>query len=142
MKKLFTLIITLLSTISISNGQSTVDSSSTVKPDSVITTNLDSTLWKMTKMQLTEMYLDEVIKLAFTSPYTPFTIGVSDTINGDLDIPVSKYISKKRERILEMSKSYGDTMKIQLYELVPYSDKKDIIHAIVFLKEIKGEIKK
>lgn len=142
MKKLFTLIITLLSTISISNGQSTVDSSSTVKPDSVITTNLDSTLWKMTKMQLTEMYLDEVIKLAFTSPYTPFTIGVSDTINGDLDIPVSKYISKKRERILEMSKSYGDTMKIQLYELVPYSDKKDIIHAIVFLKEINGEIKK
>jgi hypothetical protein len=133
MKKALTLIITLLSFITISNGQTS---------DSVSSVKVDSSLWKMTKMQLTDLYLDEVTKLAFSSPYTPFTIGVTDTINGDLDIPVSRYIAKKREKILEMSKAYGDTMKTKLYELVPYSDKKDIIHAILFLREVNGEIKK
>ena len=101
----------------------------------------DSTLSTMTKMQLTKVYLDEVTKLAFSTPYTPFTIGVSDTIHGELDIPVSKYTARKRDKIMEMSKTYGELMEEQLYELVPYSDKKDIIRAILFLQETNSEIK-
>ena len=101
----------------------------------------DSTLSTMTKMQLTKVYLDEVTKLAFSSPYTPFTIGINDSIHGELDIPVSKYTTRKRDRILEMSKAYGELMEEQLYELVPYSDKKDIIRAILFLQETNSEIK-
>jgi hypothetical protein len=101
----------------------------------------DSTLNTMTKMQLTKVYLDEVTHLAFSSPYTPFTIGVNDSIHGELDIPVSKYTTRKRDKILEMSKAYGDLMEDQLYELVPYSDKKDIIRAILFLQETNSEIK-
>jgi hypothetical protein len=100
----------------------------------------DSTLNTMTKMQLTKIYLDEVTKLAFSSPYTPFTIGVNDSINGELDIPVSRYTSRKRDKIMEMSKAYGELMEEQLYELVPYSDKKDIIRAILFLQETNSEI--
>lgn len=105
-------------------------------------THTDSSLNSLTKMQLANIYLDQVVELAFSSPYTPFTIGVSDTTHGDLDIPVSKYIKKKREDILEMSKSYGETVKEQLYEIVPYSDKKDIIRAILFLQETNYNIKK
>ena len=101
----------------------------------------DSTLNTMTKMQLTKIYLDEVTTLAFSTPYTPFTIGVSDTIHGELDIPVSKYTARKRDKIMEMSKTYGELMEEQLYELVPYSDKKDIIRAILFLQETNSEIK-
>ena len=101
----------------------------------------DSTLNLKTKMQLTDIYIDEVTKLAFASPYTPFTIGVNDSIHGELDIPVSKYLDRKREKILEMSQAYGETMKEKLYELVPYSDKKDIIRAILFLQETNNEIK-
>lgn len=101
----------------------------------------DSTLSTMTKMQLTKIYLDEVTTLAFSTPYTPFTIGVSDTIHGELDIPVSKYTSRKRDKIMEMSKTYGALMEEQLYELVPYSDKKDIIRAILFLQETNNEMK-
>ena len=103
---------------------------------------VDSSLYKMTKMQLTNVYLDEVTKLAFSTPYTPFTIGVNDTIHGELDIPVSKYTAKKREKIEEMSKAYGETMRERLYELVPYSDKNDIIRAILFLRETNENIKK
>lgn len=101
----------------------------------------DSTLNTMSKLQLTKIYLDQVTTLAFSTPYTPFTIGVSDTIHGDLDIPVSRYTSKKRDKIMEMSKAYGELMEEQLYELVPYSDKKDIIRAILFLQETNNNIK-
>ena len=103
-------------------------------------TQTDSSLSTMTKMQLTKLYLSEIEKLAFSAPYTPFTIGVADTLRGDLDIPVSKGIVKKRNKILEMSKAYGELMEEQLYELVPYSDKKDIIRAILFLQETNNNI--
>jgi hypothetical protein len=121
-------------------GISYVSKAQTV--DTVLTTKVDSSLYKMTKMQLTDLYLDEVTKLAFASPYTPFTIGVNDTIHGELDIPVSKYIARKREKIMEVSKAYGETMKEKLYELIPYSDKNDIIRAILFLREMNNDIKK
>jgi hypothetical protein len=102
----------------------------------------DSSLNTMTKMQLANVYLDQVVELAFNSPYTPFTIGVNDTIHGELDIPVSRYIKNKRETVMEMSKNYGETMKEELYEIIPYSDKKDMIRAILFLQEMNYNIKK
>lgn len=105
------------------------------------TTYNDSTLNTMTKMQLTKIYLDEVTRLAFSTPYAPFTIGVNDTIHGELDIPVSKYTTRKRDKIVEMAKLYGALMEEQLYELVPYSDKKDIIRAILFLQETNNKMK-
>jgi len=101
----------------------------------------DSTLNTMTKMQLTKVYLDQITTLAFSAPYTPFTIGVNDSIHGELDIPVSRYTARKREKIMEMSKAYGELMEERLYELVPYSDKKDIIRAILFLQETNSNIK-
>lgn len=101
----------------------------------------DSSLNAMTKMQLTNVYLDQVTTLAFSTPYSSFTIGVNDTIHGELDIPVSRYVKKKRDAVEELSKSYGDTVKDNLYEIIPYSDKNDIIRAILFLQEINANIK-
>ena len=135
MKKAITLIAMVLISFTM-KAQSATDTIQ--KP----TVQVDSSLYKMTKMQLTDLYLDEVIKLAFSAPYTPFTIGVSDTIHGDLDIPVSKYIAHKREKIMNVSKAYGEVVKERLYELVPYSDKSDIIRAILFLRETNANIKK
>jgi hypothetical protein len=139
MKKAILVVVTaftaLLGQQSTANAQS-VDST---RVDTVVT-KVDSSLYRMTKMQLTKMYLDEVTKLAFNAPYTPFTIGVNDTIHGELDIPVSKYTARKRDRIMEMSKAYGNLMEEQLYELVPYSDKNDIIRAILFVREMNNNI--
>jgi len=138
MKKVTSILITTITLLvgtTLSTKAQTTDSTLAV-------VKVDSSLYKMTKMQLTNLYLDEVTKLAFTSPYTPFTIGVSDTINGDLDIPVSKSIARKREKIMEVSQAYGETMKEKLYELIPYSDKSDIIRAILFLREMNNDIKK
>lgn len=102
----------------------------------------DSSLNAMTKMQLANVYLEQVAQLAFNSPYTPFTIGVTDTVETELDIPTSKYINSKRSDVMQMSKDYSETMKTKLYEIIPYSDKKDIIRAILFLQETNSNIKK
>lgn len=100
----------------------------------------DSLLNCKTKMELTDIYLDQITKLAFATPYTSFTIAAKDSTKG-LDMPSSKYIAKKRERILDISALYEQTMKEQLYELVPYSDKKDMIRAILFLQKTNISIK-
>ena len=128
----------LVSQQSTANAQS-VDSTGV---DTVQILKVDSSIYKMTKMQLTKVYLDEVTTLAFSAPYTPFTIGVNDTIHGELDIPVSKYTTRKRDRIMKMSKAYGQLMEEQLYELVPYSDRNDIIRAILFVREMNNNINK
>lgn len=141
MKKCILVVVTALASLLGQQSTANAQSVDSTRVDTVVT-KVDSSLYKMTKMQLTDIYLDEVIKLAFNSPYTPFTIGVSDTTRGDLDIPVSKYIAKKRDKILAVSKAYGDVIKERLYELVPYSDKNDIIRAILFLRETNNDIKK
>lgn len=141
MKKAILVVVTALASLLGQQSTANAQSVDSTRVDTVVT-KVDSSLYRMTKMQLTEIYLDEVVKLAFSSPYTPFTMGVNDTIHGDLDIPVSKYIAKKRKKILEVSKAYGEVIKERLYELVPYSDKNDIIKAILYLRETNNNIKK
>lgn len=101
----------------------------------------DSTLNTMSKMKLTEVYLAEVEKLAMSLPYSPFTLNRADSLSQTLDIPDSKYIDRKLKSVKGMSESYGDLMKKRLYEIVPYSDTKEIINAILFLQEVNWDLK-
>jgi len=136
MKKLLAAVLIALSLNA--TAQTTINLNQLDSTATVATPKVDSSLYTMTKMQLTEVYLDEVTKLAFSTPYVPFTMGTNDTIHGELDIPVSRYTARKRETIEEQSKQYGEIMKEKLYELVPYSDKKDIIRAIIYLREVNA----
>lgn len=105
-------------------------------------THSDSSLNLMSKMQLANVYLEQVSQLAFSTPYTAFTLTCNDTTSKDLDIPTSKYVKRKQEEVLEISSMYSETMKIQLYEIIPYSDKRDIINAILYLQEVNSNLKK
>ena len=93
------------------------------------------------KMKLTDIYLGELSKLAFKAPYTTFSFGSVQDSTAALDIPTSKYTSRKRDAIQEMSDEYGKIMRERLYELVPYSDKKDIIRGIMFLQLFNSSLK-
>lgn len=98
----------------------------------------DSSLSLMTKMQLADVYINEVTTLALNTPYTSFTM---EKPGKELDVPTSKYLNKKRGSILETSQKYGSTMKEKLYEIIPYSDKEDMIRAILFLQKTNNKIK-
>lgn len=101
----------------------------------------DSSLMRLSKIKLTSLYLTELEMLAMALPYSPFTLTDPDSLQDGLDIPESKYLDRKRDKIERTSENYGEVMRKKLYEIVPYSDKKDIVAAILFLRKINLSVK-
>jgi len=101
----------------------------------------DSSLSKMSKMDLTEIYLGQVEKLATAIPYAPFTLHRDSVDRANIDMPNSRYLNRKRTKVERTSTKYSDIIKDRMYEVVPYSDKKDIIAAILFIQRINGSLK-
>jgi hypothetical protein len=93
---------------------------------------------QMSKMQLTKIYLEQVQKLALAAPYASFTM--SDT-TGTVDMPTSKYLKNKRDAVSKVTANFNKTVNVELYEIIPYADKAQIIQAIQFLENINSVIK-
>jgi hypothetical protein len=93
---------------------------------------------QMSKMQLTKIYLEQVQNLALSAPFASFTM--CDT-TGVIDMPSSKYLKNKRDAVTKITANYNKTINVELYEVVPYADKKQIIEAILFLENINSVIK-
>ena len=102
----------------------------------------------MNKTTLTEIYLNQVTQLCMNLPYTPFTLFGKDSsnfettsINVKMDIPQSEYFQNKRTITDSQSVVYGDVIKKEFYEIIPYSDKSDIISSILYLQKVNQSIK-
>ena len=93
---------------------------------------------QMSKMQLTKIYLEQVQQLATALPYASFTM--SDT-TGVIDMPKSKYLNAKQKNVSEVFIKYNKTVNENLFEIIPYADKAQIIQAIQFLENINAVIK-
>ena len=93
---------------------------------------------QMSKMQLTKIYLEQVQQLALAVPYSSFTM--SDT-TGTIDMPTSKYLKNKRDAVSKITANFNKTVNVELYEIIPYADKAQIIQAIQFLENINSVIK-
>jgi len=93
---------------------------------------------QMSKMQLTKIYLEQVQQLALAAPFSSFTM--SDT-TGVIDMPISKYLKNKRDAVTKVTANFNKTINVELYEVVPYADKEQIIQAILFLENINSVIK-
>ena len=133
MKKLFTLIIATALAIT-ATAQSTVYKKSDLK--------------KMSKMTLTEIYLNEVSKILVNAPYASFTLfgnAVTDmdstTVNSKLDVPASEYFESKRSNTTIGSNVYSDLVRKEIQEIIPYCDKGDIITSILYLQTVNNNIK-
>ena len=93
---------------------------------------------QMSKMQLTKIYLEQVQQLALAVPYSSFTM--SDT-TGVIDMPTSKYLKNKRDAVTKVTANFNKTINVELYEVIPYADKEQIIQAIEFLENINSVIR-
>ena len=120
----------------------------------VITVNAEngsykkSNLKRMNKTTLTEIYLNQVAQLCMNAPYAPFTIFGKDSSNYEptitntkMDIPTSDYLQNKCTLTISQSVQYGDVIKKEFYEVLPYSDKRDIITGILYLQKVNEDIK-
>lgn len=139
MKKIILSLTLLIVSVSISSAQ---------KKDQ---TNYDvGTLQTKTKIELTQIYMDKFQTLITTLPYTSFTLK-QDTVVVDslptgsiqrikLDIPEIKYTQKKREKVAKEATKYNQIVSVQLLDVIPYSDKSEIILGIMFLQKMNDRL--
>lgn len=103
--------------------------STSVKTDTVVTVvdavNYDT----LNKVQLSEIYLSELSRILNTLPNTAF-------VNVEENVPNTKYISKKFQKTKSKCRDYTNSLLIEYRELLPYSDKNDLINSIIFFKTL------
>lgn len=97
-------------------------------------------LSKMNKLDLTKIYLDQVQSLNNILPYASFNIKGQASGVKQIDIPKSKYTNAKRNRVSEKAENYNSTVNENLNEIIPYSDKSEIIKGILFVQEMIGRL--
>lgn len=91
-------------------------------------------LEKMDKLQLTKVYLSKLNKLIRISPYMSFGfIEPKDTKT--LRIPSHAINEKNMANYKKKEKEFNKVVEDNLYNIIPYSDKKDIMDAIMFMQE-------
>ena len=134
MKK-FLLSISLLIGIS-SYGQTVdstkIDSIPTVSVDTVKSTNdsLITVLNSYSKIKLTEIYLNEIVRVTNILPICAF-----DTL--DNNVPKSKYTQGKFRRTENKMVKFNEVLLKEYREIIPYADKKELIRSIIYLKSLK-----
>lgn len=132
MKKLL-LCISLFTGIT-SYGQ-TVDSTKTdstvVTVDSVKQKNdsLTTVLNSYSKIKLTEIYLNEIVRVTNILPICAF-----DTL--DNNVPKTKYTQGKFKRTENKMIKFNEVLLEEYREIIPYADKKELIRSIVYLKSL------
>ena len=97
---------------------------------------LKDTLEQMNKLELTKIYLQQVQSLNNILPYASFNIKGQANGVKQIDIPKSKYTSSKRTKVSDRAKNYNETVNENLNEIIPYSDKAEIIKGILFVQEM------
>jgi hypothetical protein len=128
MKK-FLLSISLL--VGISSYGQTVDST---KIDSIptvtsTTDSLTTVLNSYSKIKLTEIYLNEIVRVTNILPICAF-----DTL--DNNVPKTKYTQGKFRRTENKMVKFNEVLLKEYREIIPYADKKELIRSIIYLKSL------
>lgn len=96
-------------------------------------------LEKMDKLQLTKIYLKKLNKIVRISPYMSFGyIEPKDTKT--LRIPTHSINEKNMANYKKKEKEFNKVVEDNLYNIIPYSDKKDIMDSIMFMQEVIDKI--
>lgn len=88
----------------------------------------DSTMLnRMTKVQLADIYIQEVQRVTKKLCYVTF-----DSVPAN--VPDTKYTKAKFEKVTKKVEAYNETIMLQMLEIIPYSDKVDIVKSIMYLR--------
>jgi hypothetical protein len=138
MKNLFFAIITIIAIASPSYSQTSNlgSMSHLAKDQNTRYVYSKDTLDQMNKLDLTKIYLQQVQALNNILPYASFNIKGQASGVKQIDIPKSKYTSSKRTKVSDRAKNYNETVNENLNEIIPYSDKSEIIKGILFVQEM------
>ena len=118
-------------------GPISLTSKSSDKPRAEEKNYSSSELEVMTKMQLTEIYLDQISKLNLLLPFIAFD--QEDKLSPDdligVKVPQGRSNFSSLEKIKEQTLNINKLYEEELVSLLPYSDKADIVRSIIFLQK-------
>jgi hypothetical protein len=97
--------------------------------DSTVVNYTREELTKMTKNQLTSIYLGEITEMLAYAPEAALHLG---------DVPDNKYIRGKFEKINKSTGNHAVVLKQSYKDIIPYADKAQIIDAILYLQNVNN----
>ena len=97
--------------------------------DTTVVNYTKEELNKMTKNQLTSIYLGEITELLAYAPEAALHIG---------DVPDNKYIRGKFEKSNKSTNNHAVVLKQSYKDIIPYADKAQIIEAILYLQGVNN----
>jgi hypothetical protein len=97
--------------------------------DSTVVNYTREELTKMTKNQLTSIYLGEITEMLAYAPEAALHLG---------DVPDNKYIRGKFEKINKSTGNHAVVLKESYKDIIPYADKAQIIDAILYLQGVNN----
>lgn len=89
--------------------------------------NDSTSLNRMTKVQLSDIYIQEVQRVTKKLCFVTF-----DSVPAN--VPDTKYTKAKFEKVTKKVEAYNQTIMSQMLEIIPYSDKADIVKSIMYLR--------
>lgn len=92
-------------------------------------------LAKLGKLELTQIYIDEIQKLNLLLPYIPFNQKGEAVSLANMGIPSTKDNNGAVKDLDESSGGHNEAQKETLSNIIPYADKEDIIKSILFLQD-------
>lgn len=97
--------------------------------DSTVVNYTREELTKMTKNQLTSIYLGEITEMLAYAPEAALHLG---------DVPDNKYIRGKFEKINKSTGNHAVVLKESYKDIIPYADKAQIIEGILYLQGVNN----
>lgn len=94
----------------------------------------------MGKLDLTQIYIQEVHRLNMLLPYVPFNKNGEAISLAGLGIPDTKDNNGAVKKVDGSTGSHNEALESTMAFIVPYADKKDIIEAILFVQDIIEKI--
>jgi hypothetical protein len=86
-------------------------------------------LQKMTKTQLTSIYMGEITEMLAYAPEAALQPG---------DMPDNKYLAKELKKINKSVMANAVVLKSNYKDIIPYADKANIIEAILYLQGVNN----
>ena len=97
--------------------------------DSTLQNWTQEELSKMTKTQLTSIYMGEITELLAYAPSAPLQEG---------DAPDNKYLQKELKKIEKSTVANAVVLKQNYKDIIPYADKQQIIEGILYLQGVNN----
>lgn len=93
-------------------------------------------LASMGKLELTTIYIQEVQKLTLLVPYVPFNQKGEAVSLARMGVPNTKDNNDAVKLLDASGGSHNERISEALTNVIPYSDTKDIVRAILFLQDV------